>query len=151
MILLWSLWTILTKDFAQTLLTLIHSAFISSFILVIMHESVWTRSPYHAWIFIFVYKLVSSSSYHGWMYMKVIRRLVSRGLLLSVYTCTQLYYWTTPFCNNFHSDFVFNSFWFWKPLFLAVQNSSIGLIVPWLVGLSGTTNNQSLHNTTEWT
>ena len=30
-------------------------------------------------------------------------------------------------------------------IFLAVQNSSIGLIVPW----SGTTNNQSLHNTTE--
>ena len=29
--------------------------------------------------------------------------------------------------------------------FLAVQNSSIGYLVPW----SGTTNNQSLHNTTE--
>ena len=35
--------------------------------------------------------------------------------------------------------------------FLAVQNSSIGDLVPWSVCLSGTTNNQSLHNTTEWT
>ena len=38
-------------------------------------------------------------------------------------------------------------------MFLAVQNSSWGdlvrLSVPWLVGWSGTTNNQSLHNTTE--
>ena len=37
--------------------------------------------------------------------------------------------------------------------FLAVQNSSIGDLVPWLVGWlvgwSVTTNNQSLHNTTE--
>ena len=36
---------------------------------------------------------------------------------------------------------------------LAVQNSSIGDLVPWLVGWSVcssvTTNNQSLHNTTE--
>ena len=31
-------------------------------------------------------------------------------------------------------------------VFLAVQNSSIGYLVP----CSGTTNNQSLHNTTEW-
>ena len=35
--------------------------------------------------------------------------------------------------------------------FLAVQNSSIGLIVRPLLCLSVTTNNQSLHNTTEWT
>ena len=34
---------------------------------------------------------------------------------------------------------------------LGVQNSSIGDIVPLLVRPSGTTNNQSLHNTTEWT
>ena len=34
-------------------------------------------------------------------------------------------------------------------VFLAVQNSSIGLIVLPLVPLSDTTNNQSLHNTTE--
>ena len=34
--------------------------------------------------------------------------------------------------------------------FLAVHNSSIGLIVPCLLGLSVTTNDQSLHNTTEW-
>ena len=34
--------------------------------------------------------------------------------------------------------------------FLAVHNSSIGDLVPWLVCWSGTTNNQSLHNTTEW-
>ena len=34
-------------------------------------------------------------------------------------------------------------------VFLAVQNSSIGLIVCPLVPLSVTTNNQSLHNTTE--
>ena len=43
----------------------------------------------------------------------------------------------------------------WKPKhpltldFLAVQNSSIGDLVPWLLALSDTTNNQSLHNTTE--
>ena len=35
------------------------------------------------------------------------------------------------------------------PLFLAVHNSSIGLIVRPLVGPSDQTNNQSLHNTTE--
>ena len=35
--------------------------------------------------------------------------------------------------------------------FLAVQNSSKGDLVPWLVAPSGTTGNQSLHNTTEWT
>ena len=29
-------------------------------------------------------------------------------------------------------------------------HSSIGLSVPWLLALSDTTNNQSLHNTTEW-
>ena len=34
-------------------------------------------------------------------------------------------------------------------VFLAVQNSSIGDLVPWLVGWSGTTNNQRVHNTTE--
>ena len=34
--------------------------------------------------------------------------------------------------------------------FLAVHNSSIGDLVPWSVGRSVTTNNQSLHNTTEW-
>ena len=34
--------------------------------------------------------------------------------------------------------------------FLAVQNSSIGDLVPWLVGWSGTTNNQRVQNTTEW-
>ena len=34
-------------------------------------------------------------------------------------------------------------------MFLAVQNSSIGLIVRPLVPLSDTTNNQSRHNTTE--
>jgi len=34
--------------------------------------------------------------------------------------------------------------------FLAVQNSSIGDLVPCLVGWSVTTNNQSLHNITEW-
>ena len=37
--------------------------------------------------------------------------------------------------------------WFW---FLAVQNSSIGLIVRPLLAWSDQTNNQSLHNTTEW-
>ena len=35
-------------------------------------------------------------------------------------------------------------------IFLAVQNSSISDLVPCLVGLSGTTNKQSLHNITEW-
>ena len=35
-------------------------------------------------------------------------------------------------------------------LFLAVHNSSIGDLVPCSVCLSVTTNNQSLHNTTEW-
>ena len=44
-------------------------------------------------------------------------------------------------------------FSFFLFLFLAVQNSSIGDLVPCLlgllVGLSGTANNQSLHNTTE--
>ena len=35
-------------------------------------------------------------------------------------------------------------------LFLAVQNSPIGLIVRPLLGRSGTTNNQSLHNIAEW-
>ena len=34
--------------------------------------------------------------------------------------------------------------------FLAVHNSSIGLIVPCLLAWSDQTNNQSLHNTTEW-
>ena len=34
--------------------------------------------------------------------------------------------------------------------FLAVQNTSIGDLVPWSLGWSVTTNNQSLHNTTEW-
>ena len=34
--------------------------------------------------------------------------------------------------------------------FLAVHNSSIGDLVCPLVGWLGTTNNQSLHNTTEW-
>ena len=33
--------------------------------------------------------------------------------------------------------------------FLAVQNSSIGDLVPCLLAWSDTTNNQSLHNTTE--
>ena len=33
---------------------------------------------------------------------------------------------------------------------LAVQNSSIGDLVPWSDRWSGTTNHQSLHNTTEW-
>ena len=36
-------------------------------------------------------------------------------------------------------------------LFLAVHTSSIGDLVPWLVRPSDPTNNQSLHNTTEWT
>ena len=35
-------------------------------------------------------------------------------------------------------------------LFLAVQNSSIGDLVPWLVRWLGTTNNQRVHNSTEW-
>ena len=35
-------------------------------------------------------------------------------------------------------------------LFLAVQNSSIGDLVRLLLGPLGTTNNKSLHNTTEW-
>ena len=35
-------------------------------------------------------------------------------------------------------------------LFLAVQNSPIGDLVPWSIVLSDSTNNQSLHNTTEW-
>ena len=35
-------------------------------------------------------------------------------------------------------------------MFLAVQNSSIGDLVRPLVGPLGTTNNQSLHNATEW-
>ena len=35
-------------------------------------------------------------------------------------------------------------------LYLAVHNSSIGHLVPCLVGPSDQTNNQSLHNTTEW-
>ena len=34
-------------------------------------------------------------------------------------------------------------------VYLAVQNSSIGDLVPWSVALSDTTNNQSLQNTTE--
>ena len=34
--------------------------------------------------------------------------------------------------------------------FLAVQNSSIGDLVPWSVGWSDQTNDQSLHNITEW-
>ena len=34
-------------------------------------------------------------------------------------------------------------------LFLAVQNSSIGDLVPCLLAWSGTTNNQSFHNKTE--
>ena len=42
-----------------------------------------------------------------------------------------------------------HKYWIWIS-FLAVHNSSIGLIVPCLVGPSVTTNNQSLHNTTEW-
>ena len=46
---------------------------------------------------------------------------------------------------------LFLFFWFVCYIFLAVQNSSIGDLVPWSVCLSGTTNNQSLHNTTEWT
>ena len=33
--------------------------------------------------------------------------------------------------------------------FLAVQNSSIGDLVPWLLALSGATNNQSLRSTTD--
>ena len=37
-----------------------------------------------------------------------------------------------------------------KNFFLAVQNSSIGDLVPCSLGPLGTTNNQSLHNTTEW-
>ena len=35
-------------------------------------------------------------------------------------------------------------------IFLAVHNSSIGLIVTCLVGWLGTTNNQRVHNTIEW-
>ena len=34
-------------------------------------------------------------------------------------------------------------------VFLMVQNSSIGDLVPWSVRQSGTSNNQSLHNITE--
>ena len=38
----------------------------------------------------------------------------------------------------------------WTGRFLAVQNSSIGLIVRPLLAWSDPTNNQSLHNITEW-
>ena len=44
------------------------------------------------------------------------------------------------FCNHY-----IETSWF-----LAVQNSSIGYLVCPSVPWSGTTNNQSLHNTTEW-
>ena len=53
-----------------------------------------------------------------------------------------------PFKVNFYMGGLQYTGWF-----LAVQNSSIGDLVPWLVGWlvgwSVTTNNQSLHNTTE--
>ena len=51
-----------------------------------------------------------------------------------------------PLCGKNHNIPVFLKDCFPYFWFLAVHNSSKGDLVP----LSGTTNNQSLHNTTEW-
>ena len=111
----------LTKWFAQTLWPIllefhcIHIIFhphhalksMNSFTPVIIYVNVSNEYELVLDLFILVWTtgwakkhaVVSSSSYHAWMCMKVIRRLLSRGLLLSVYA-TQLYYSTTPFCIN---------------------------------------------------
>ena len=56
--------------------------------------------------------------------------------------------WTQVWNDSLQSWF-FHSFVYLFIYSLAVQNSSIGLIVRPLVPLSVTTNNQSLHNITE--
>ena len=114
---LWTISSFLTKLFAQTLWPILlefhcihpHHALksMNSFTPVIIYVNVSNEYELVLDLFILVWTtgwakkhaVVSSSSYHGWMCMKVIRRLLSRGLLLSVYA-TQLYYSTTMFCIN---------------------------------------------------
>ena len=53
--------------------------------------------------------------------------------------------------SHLHFDFLWMFKFFFECLkFLVVQNSSIGDLVPCLLGWSSTTNNQRVHNTTEW-
>ena len=57
-----------------------------------------------------------------------------------------LYCYSLHICA--HNSKFFSHFYIF--IFLAVQNSSIGDHVPCLVCMSAPTNNQTLHNTTEW-